>query len=114
MARMKKPENETTDQATVRHMLETIANHATRSEKTAWNRKRKNMESLVRQLAPLENKILELRGKMQPIYDEITESRKDMIDECIHPFDLLIHKEDHIECKFCFHKLVIKDKDGPE
>ena len=101
MARMKKPENETQDETVVRQVLETIANHATRSEKTAWERKRNNMDLLVKQLRPLEDKIMEIRAKMNPIYDDISTLRKDMVDDCIHPFDMLIHKGDHVDCKFC-------------
>ncbi len=101
MARMKKPENETQEEAVVRQMLETIANHATRSEKTAWERKRSNMDKLVKQLRPLEDKIMEIRAKMNPIYDDIAILRNDMVEDCIHPFDMLIHQGDHIDCKFC-------------
>lgn len=110
MARMKKPENETEQQAQIRRLLETIANHATRSEKTAWSRKRKNMEILVGQLAPLENKMIELRAKMQPIYDEVAILRAEMVNDCVHPFDLLVFKENHVACKFCDKKLVVKNQ----
>jgi predicted nucleic acid-binding Zn-ribbon protein len=101
MARMKKPENETQDETITRRMLEIIANHATRSEKTAWERKRNNMDKLVKQLRPLEDKIMEIRAKMNPIYDEIATLRNDMVEDCIHPYDMLVHQGDHIDCKFC-------------
>lgn len=103
MARMKKPENETTDQAQVRRLLETVSNHATRSEKTSWERKRTNMTKLVKQLRPLEDKIMEIRAKMQPIYDEISELRSLMVEECVHPYDMLVYNEDAttVTCKFC-------------
>lgn len=107
MSRMKKPENETHEEAEIRRLLESVAGHATRSEKTSWERKRTNMEKLVKQLRPLEDKIMEIRAKMQPIYDEITELRQLMVEECIHPFDMLIYDEatQTVTCKFCEKKL---------
>lgn len=105
MARMKKPADETNDEMVVRQLLETIANHATRSEKTSWQRKRDNMDKLVKQLRPLEDEMIAIRSKMIPIYDEVSTLRTEMVLECIHPFDMLIHKEDHVECKFCSAKL---------
>lgn len=104
MSRMKKPENETQEQYNVRKYMESISNHATRNEKTSWERKRTNMDKLVKQLRPMEDKILEIRAKMQPIYDEISDLRNLMVDECIHPFDMLVFNEqdETITCKFCF------------
>lgn len=103
MARMKKPENETNEQSSIRRTLESVSNHARRSEKTSWERKRSNMDKLVRQLRPLEDKILEIRAKMQPIYDEISELRVTMAEECIHPYDMLVYNETEgtVTCKFC-------------
>ena len=43
MARRKKPENETTEQARARRTLESIADNATRSEKVSWDRKMGNI-----------------------------------------------------------------------
>ena len=68
------------------------------------------MEALVGKLTPMENKIIELRAKMQPIYDDVSVLRKDMVDECIHPFDLLIHKGTYVDCKFCGKKLAVKNQ----
>jgi hypothetical protein len=103
MARMKKPGDETVEQTRIRRVFESVSNHATRSEKTSWERKRTNMEKLVKQLRPLEDKIMEIRATMQPIYDEILGLREVMVEECIHPFDMLVHNEaaDTITCKFC-------------
>lgn len=110
MARMRKPENETEEAAKVRRILEQVANHAARPEKTSWGRKRDNMEALVRQLRPLEDKILEIYASMEPIRDDITVLRADMVKDCIHPFDLLKYKIDadgnyYVECKFCDAKM---------
>lgn len=113
MSRIKKPTGETESQAETRRVLESISNHATRNEKTSWERKRQNMDKLVKQLRPLEDKILELRGKMQPIYDEIQELRTKMVDECVHPYDMLVFNDEvgTITCKFCFKELKpVEDK----
>jgi len=110
MARMKKPENESDDQAKIRRILELVANHASRPEKTSWGRKRDNMEAMVRQLRPLEDKILEIYASMIPIKDDIEILRQEMVKDCIHPFDLLKFKiddegHDYVDCKFCEAKM---------
>lgn len=103
MARIKKPEGETQIQSDTRRLLESISNHATRNEKTSWERKRTNMDGLVKQLRPMEDKILEIRAKMQPLYDDIQELRLRMVDECVHPYDMLVYNTENnsITCKFC-------------
>ena len=108
MARKKKPLNETELEAEVRRELEQVANVASRSEKTSWNRKMNNMVKLLALLQPIEDKILELSAQKEPIFDEIQILRATMIKECIHPFEYLIRKEQHIECKFCGKKIGIK------
>ena len=109
MSRTKKPENETEEQLHMRKILEAVANHATRPEKTAWQRKRDNMEELVKRLQPLEEKLIDLHFKMLPIKDEVAELRLEMVEECVHPYDLLIFKTDddgeYVDCKFCNKKL---------
>lgn len=125
MSRMRKPENETDDQAKIRRILELVANHASRPEKTSWGRKRDNMEALVKQLRPLEDKILEIYASMMPIKDDIELLRQEMVKDCIHPFDLLKYKvddegRDYIECKFCEAKMrpanfvVTEENEGDE
>jgi hypothetical protein len=110
MARKKKPENETVDETQVRRQLDFVSNLATRSEKTSWNRKMDNMVKLISQLTPIEEKILEIMLKeKQPILDQINDLRSAMINECVHPFDQLVIKEDHIQCKFCNRKIGIPD-----
>ena len=101
MARRKSPENETEEQRTERQHLEAVANVANRSEKTAWNRKMNNMVSLLAKLRPLEDKILELIEQKQPILDDVAELRGVMVNECIHPYEYLLHEGDHVKCKFC-------------
>lgn len=110
MARRKKPENETEEEASRRILLESVANHANRSEKTAWKRKLKNMGMLVDKLHPIEEEILTiLSEKKQPLLDEIAALRLLMVKECIHPYEHLIKKDGYIECKFCGRYLKVGD-----
>lgn len=101
MARKKIPENETSDDRMVREVKDTIANHASRSEKTSWNRKMDNMVSLMAKLRPIEEQIIELQAEKFPIFDEIQTLRNVMVNECIHPYEYLEVAEDHVTCKFC-------------
>ena len=110
MARRKKPDNETEEQATLRLLYESIANHANRSEKTAWKRKLKNMGLLIDKLQPIEVEILAiLSEKKQPLLDEIAVLRLLMVKECIHPYEHLVKKDGHVECKFCDKRLKVPD-----
>ena len=105
MARRKKPTGETPEQAVERRQKESIANVANRSEKTSWNRKMENMVKLLAKIRPIEQKILNLHREKLPLLDEVHELRQTMVNECVHPFDQLIVKEDHVLCKFCNRKL---------
>lgn len=101
MARRKKPENETVQGAVERRKKEAIADASSRSEKTSWNRKMDKMVKLLASLRPIEQEILELTRQKMPVFDEIHDLRETMVRECIHPFEYLVVKEDHMLCKFC-------------
>lgn len=109
MARRKTPDNETNDEQSIRHIKETIANSANRSEKTSWNRKMDNMVKLMSTLRPIEEQILELQAKKMPIFDEIQGLRLSMVKECVHPFEYLVVNVDHVVCKFCDKRIRIPD-----
>ncbi len=110
MARRKKPENETEEQTTLRLLLDSIANHANRSEKTAWKRKLKNMGMLLDKLHPIEEEILAIISeKKQPLLDEIAALRLLMVKDCIHPYEHLVKKDGFVECKFCGKHLKVGD-----
>lgn len=111
MARRKKPEGETNDQAEVRRILETIADTATRSEKVSWDRKMDNMVSLLAKLRPIEEQILDLLAQKGPLLDEVQVLRKEMVRECVHPYTHLTFNEhdDTITCKFCERKFTIRE-----
>lgn len=93
-------------------LIQAVVNWATHNERLSWNRKRKNIEKVLIQLRVLEDKILEIKGKAQPLYDEISLIRGEMVITCIHPEDQLVAKRDeqaqelYIECKFCNRKLM--------
>jgi chorismate mutase len=105
MARKKKPENETAEQAQIRQLLESVANKSLRSEKTSWNRKMNNMVSLIALIRPLEEQILDLMAQKMPIADDVALLRIEMVKECIHPIEQLVFKDTYIECKFCTRKI---------
>lgn len=103
MAIKRKLENETPEQRDARILKETIANHATRSEKTSWGRKRLNLEKLIaKEIRPREDRIMEMQAELREFYDQIKELRDDMVESCVHPFDhLVINSEGAVFCKFC-------------
>jgi hypothetical protein len=114
MARRRKPENETKEQAKIRQLFELISNRADRSEKTAWKRKASNMDKLLEDLRPIEDKILKIYAEeKQPLLDEIAELRSLMVKDCIHPFDMLVLTADgYVECKFCNRKIRVPQNNG--
>lgn len=110
MARRKKPEQETPEQAKVRRDMETVADFAPRSDKVAWQRKYNNMQTLIDEMEPINVKIRELIAEKQPILDQIAELRAIMVQECIHPYDMLEHVGDsNVTCKFCGRVIHVVD-----
>jgi len=110
MARRKKPENETDAQMEQRLLLERISNASNRSEKTAWKRKFNNMEKLLDELRPIEEKIMTIISEeKQPLIDKIAELRGIMVNGCVHPYEHLCVKDGYVECKFCNKKLKVPD-----
>lgn len=101
MSRRKRSEDETPEQAAERRLFEGIANNANRSDKTSWSRKMDNMVSLIAQLRPIEQEILRLMAEKTPVMDQIAKLRQTMVDECVHPYEFLVDKGDHVTCKFC-------------
>jgi len=112
MARAKKPENETVEEARIRQVLESVANSSLRSEKTSWNRKMDNMVKLIAKLRPIEQQILDLMADKMPIADDVAALRLEMVKECIHPLEQLVVKGTIIECKFCNRKIQTPELNG--
>lgn len=111
MARRKKPDDETIEQAEVRRILETIADNATRGEKVSWDRKMDNMVRLLAKLRPIEDKIVDLLAEKAPLLDEVQALRKEMVKECVHPYTHLTYHDHNgtIVCKFCERKFGIRE-----
>ena len=98
-------------------LLETfkkVTDSSTRNEKVSWNRKLKRMEGLIEKLNPIEDQILELHAQKMAIIDEVQILRTVMVEECVHPQDYLVNKDDHIVCKFCNKKLGIPRGKGKD
>jgi mannose-6-phosphate isomerase class I len=112
MARRKKHDNETVDETTERRLKEEISNNANRSEKTSWNRKMDNMVKLLAEIRPIEEQIIELNEKKIPIFDEIQEIRKQMLQDCIHPYEYVLLETNHAKCKFCEKKISLPNLDN--
>lgn len=86
--------------------LQAVANFRDKNEKLAWMRKKKKIETIVSdEIWPIENKILALLAKKEGYMDEVAAIRKEMVKECIHPSDYLIHYGIYIKCRFCESKI---------
>lgn len=109
MARRKKMIDETPQQSNERHMFEAISNHATRSEKVSWNRMMDNMVSLLAKIRPVEDKILNLQAEKIKMFDDVSNLRRKMVAECVHPYEQLIEKQNGtVQCKFCNREFTIR------
>jgi len=108
MARRKLPEQETSDEARIRHIKEIIANTPSRSDKISWERKSRNIQTVIEEeLTPIEDQILSLLHEKGAILAKIAEIREQMATECVHPFEHLEVKEDYVLCLFCGKKIGI-------
>ncbi len=85
-----------------------VSNTANISDKQSWNRKYDNLQKLINQVNMIGDKILDLESEKNPIIDEISILRSRMIQECIHPHDLLTESNGMIICKFCNKKFNIQ------
>lgn len=79
-----------------------------KNERLAWKRKYDKMQEVFVRLEEVEDKILEIiKNEKLPISNEIEEMRIELSRTCVHPKEFLVHKETHIECKFCGNKISI-------
>lgn len=86
-----------------------ISKQYSRENRSAWSRKLRKMQGILDDLQPIEEEILELMAtKKHPLLDKIAKIRRDMVLECVHPYNYLLHKGDHVQCKFCNTNIVIK------
>ena len=105
MAKRKTPTELTPEQLSEHREKDEIANFATRSEKTAWQRQHEKLEQLVKKLEPIEDKLLSLTTQKMTIIDELMVIRRELVESCIHPFEMLVKHEGHMICKFCEKKI---------
>lgn len=87
-----------------------VANFRDKNEKASWLRKKKNLETLVATLEPLEAEIMRIQASKTLILDEVNEIRQTMVIDCIHPQDYLIHYDTYIKCRFCESSISIPRK----
>jgi len=87
-----------------------ISNFRDKNEKASWLRKKKNLETLVEDLEPVEDEIRKLTAVKMDIIDQLNEIRKTMIVDCIHPQDYLVHYEKYVKCRFCESNISIPRK----
>ena len=109
MSKRKRPTNESAEQATERQLFEQVSNAANRSEKTSWLRKMDKMVRLLNEIQPIEEQILKLiEDTKKPLMEQISDVRRVMVVECIHPYDQLVVLDAEagvVQCKFCNKKL---------
>ena len=96
------------DEKTVRAHIMRVAGVRDKNEKLSWTRKLKNLETKVTdELGPIEEQIAVLLTKKNKLLDEIQEVRSELVKECVHPTNYLVHMGNYIQCKFCNAKLSI-------
>jgi len=93
------------EQKLEKKQLTFISNFRNKNEKASWLRKKRNLEALVKDLDPIQQQILELNYQKNKIVDDITAIRNEMVKECIHPIDYLVHHGTYVMCRFCETKL---------
>lgn len=92
------------EQAVIDAAYTIISQHATEREVASWQRRRKSLEyKIVNTINPVEQQIVELHMKLQPMYDDIAGIREELRSGCIHPHDMLVYSPEtnRVTCKFC-------------
>jgi hypothetical protein len=84
-----------------------VSSHHGKNEKLAWKRKIKKMEGIIAEIGKFEEQILEIVKQKQPLMDDIALLRAEMVRECIHPRDHLVHMGTMLTCKFCNNNISI-------
>lgn len=84
-----------------------VSSHQGKNDKLAWKRKVKKMEGLISDISHYEEEILKIVMAKQPIMDDINKLRIEMVRDCIHPKDHLVHHGTYITCKFCERNISI-------
>jgi hypothetical protein len=86
--------------------LNAISSGKNKNERLSWKRKYDKLQEMINnEIQPLEDLILKTLEKKMHAIDRLADLRKQMVKECVHPKNNLIHKGDYVECKFCNAKL---------
>lgn len=93
------------DEKKQKKQLSAISNFRNKNEKASWMRKKRNLETLVEEISLLEDDLRAITQQKQEIIDKINVIRDEMIVECIHPLDYLVHHGTYVICRFCETKL---------
>jgi hypothetical protein len=87
--------------------INAVVSHHGKNEKLAWKRRVKKMMGLIDEMKVVDEQILELSRSKQPTIDEVALLRSEMVKECIHPRDHLVHAGTFLLCKFCERRISI-------
>ena len=93
------------DEVQAKREVDAASRFADKNQRLSWKRKLKRMEELVERIKPFEEEILDVIKRQQPLMDEINALREQMVHECVHPSEHVVHKGTHMECKFCKRRL---------
>lgn len=86
----------------VNDQLDYISKIKSKNERLAWKRKHEKLLKIINgEMRTLDDSIINLMEQKQVFVDEIVELRKQMIKECVHPKEQLVHNGISITCKFC-------------
>ena len=95
--------------------IQRVSTHRDKNERLSWKRKKDKLELLIAELEPIDDKILDIiLHEKYPILDKIETLREEMVKECIHPKDMLVHHGTFLVCKFCEGKIGLAKTDAKE
>lgn len=90
-----------------KEIFDTIVNYVGKNERIAWKRRHKNFsDRILRDITPIEEKILELTMQKMHLMDSMEEDRQELMKSCVHPKEfLLLMGDGNVLCKFCDTKI---------
>lgn len=81
--------------------FQVIFDNSDKNQKLTFERRFNKLHGLLKELEPINKKIAELMSEKFPLEESIDETRLQMVRECIHPENQLVHHGSYIKCKFC-------------
>lgn len=83
-----------------------VASLFSQSERNKFKRRHEKIQELIKDVQRIEKKVMDLKTRSQPLYDEIAVIRAEMVEMCTHePEYLVFHDDNIVECKFCNKKI---------